>query len=296
MAQVADFELLRPLGEGGMGLVFVAKSPRYPHPVALKVLRPEASEQDLKRFQAEAKAMARLEHPNLIRIFEHNRSREGRWYLAMELVEGGSLDRRLDELGPLPPLEAIAMGVEMASALTCAHEAGILHRDLKPHNVLVDPQGHARLSDFGLAKVLDAEALTRPGDLIGTPVYMAPEQALAESAADARTDIYGLGATLYHLVTGRRPFEGKGITQVLLKIVKEPPRPPREIRPEIPPGLEAVILRCMSKERGDRYESAVAVQQALETCLKPKPKGCLKSCPILGGGLLLACAGLALLS
>ena len=292
MAQVADFQLIRRLGEGGMGLVFVAQSPRYPAPVALKVLKPDSTEQDLKRFQAEAKAMSRLEHPNLVRIFEHNRSREGHWYMAMELIEGGSLDKRLEDHGPLPPAEAIAMAVSMASALACAHAAGILHRDLKPHNVLIDGAGQAHLSDFGLAKVLDAEALTRPGEVIGTPVYMAPEQALAEGAVDARTDVYGLGATLYHLVTGRRPFEAKGITQLLLKIVKEPPRAPREIRPEIPPGLEAVILRCMSKERAQRYADAGEVQRALEGSLKPAKRGCLKSCPALGGaGLLLALGG-----
>ena len=251
-----------------MGHVFAAQSPRYPGLVALKILHPESTELEVKRFQAEAKAVARLEHPNIVRVFEQRQSPEGHHYMAMELVDGESIDARVLREGPMDPQRAAELGRVLASALTCAHEEGILHRDLKPHNVLIDGAGHVRLTDFGLAKVEGGEALTRPGQVLGTPAYMSPEQALAERARiDARTDVYGLGATLYHVLTGRLPFTGKGVTQVLTKIVSTPPKPLREVRPEIPESLERVVLRCMSKESEKRYQSAADLERALASFL-----------------------------
>jgi eukaryotic-like serine/threonine-protein kinase len=249
-----------------MGLVFAAESPRYKGPVALKVLRPECEEQEIRRFQAEAKAVARLEHPHIVKVFEQRLSPEGHHYMAMELVDGESIHARVLREGPLAPELAAELGATLASALVCAHEAGVLHRDLKPHNVLIDSAGHARLTDFGLAKVAGTEALTRTGEVLGTPSYMSPEQALADrERIDVRTDVYGLGATLYHMLTGRLPFKGKGVTAVLTKIVGAPPKPLREVRPEIPERLEEIVLRCMSKESEKRFQSATALEAALKT-------------------------------
>jgi eukaryotic-like serine/threonine-protein kinase len=268
MDQVGDFRITRALGEGGMGLVFAAECPRFEVPVALKVLRPESTVKEVKRFQAEAKAVARLEHPNVIRVFEQRQSPEGHHYMAMELVKGEALDLRVKREGPVPPEAAAEMGVAMASALAAAHAAGVLHRDLKPSNVLIDGDDRVVLTDFGLAKVVGSEALTRTGEVLGTPVYMAPEQALAQREdIDVRTDVYGLGATLYHVLTGRLPFQGKGVTQVLTKIVRTPPRPLREVRPEIPEKLEAVVLRCMEKDQAKRYPSAEHLERALQSYL-----------------------------
>lgn len=252
-----------------MGLVFAANCPRFEGTIALKVLRPESDALEVKRFQAEARAVARLEHPNIVRVFEQRQSPEGHHYMAMELVVGESIDARVLREGPMPPERAAELGAAMASALTCAHEAGVLHRDLKPHNVLIDAAGHVRLTDFGLAKIAGAEALTRTGQVLGTPAYMSPEQALAErERIDVRTDVYGLGATLYHILTGRLPFQGKGVTAVLTKIVSAPPKPLREIRPEIPEALERIVLRCMSKESEKRFQSAADLQAALESHLR----------------------------
>jgi len=268
MQQVGDFRITRALGEGGMGLVFAAECPRFQTQVALKVLRPEATEKEIKRFQAEAKAVARLDHPHIIRVFEQRQSPEGHYYMAMELISGEALDARIKREGPLEPEAAAQMGVAMASALTAAHTAGVLHRDLKPSNVLIDRDDHVVLTDFGLAKVVGSEALTRTGEVLGTPVYMAPEQALAQREdIDVRTDVYGLGATLYNLLTGRLPFQGKGVTQVLTKIVRTPPKPLREIRPEIPEKLEAIVLRCMEKDRDKRFPSAGHLEKALQAHL-----------------------------
>lgn len=268
MQQVGDFQLTRALGEGGMGLVFAARCPRFESEVALKVLRPEATPKEVKRFQAEAKAVARLEHPHIIRVFEQRQSPQGHHYMAMELIQGEALDVRVKREGPVEPEAAARMGIAMASALGAAHAAGVLHRDLKPSNVLIDGDDHVVLTDFGLAKVVGSEALTRTGEVLGTPVYMAPEQALAQREdIDVRTDVYGLGATLYHLLTGRLPFQGKGVTQVLTKIVRTPPRPLREVRPEIPEKLEAIVLRCMEKEPAKRFPSAAHLEKALQAHL-----------------------------
>ncbi|MGE0711982.1 MAG: serine/threonine-protein kinase [Planctomycetota bacterium] len=290
MEQIGDFEVERELGRGGMGVVYLARSPRLSEPVALKVLQPGADAQDVKRFQQEARAVARLRHPGIVRVLEHDKTRDGKWYMAMELVDGEPLDRVLARDGPLTPPRGAAMALELVKALEFAHESKVLHRDIKPANILLQRDGRVRLTDFGLAKVLGTESLTRTGDVIGTPVYMSPEQARAQrDRIDERTDIYQLGATFYHLLTGRRPFDGKGIGEVLVMIVREPPRRPSTYRPEIPDALEAIVLRCMEKDPVKRFQSAAELRAALEALvgrpsLGQRLRGWLRSCPFLGGG------------
>ncbi len=300
-ARVADFEVVRELGRGGVGAVYEARSPRFSEPVALKALLEQADEPTLKRFQAEARAAGRLRHENIVRVLEHGQAPDGRWYLAMELIEGESIDARIERDGPLPPREAAHLALELADALGYAHEAGVLHRDLKPHNVLIDRAGTVRLTDFGLAKVLSeskSQALTRTGDILGTPVYMSPEQARGERGAiGPATDVYGLGAALYHMLTGRTPVEGDSLTAVLLHIAQRPPRPLRSVRPEVPPELEAIVARCLEKEPGDRYPDAFALARALNAFLGqrggPAGPGGLAPRLVLGGAAgLLALLGL----
>ncbi|MCW8142143.1 MAG: serine/threonine protein kinase [Planctomycetota bacterium] len=263
------YVLTRELGRGGMGVVFAARDPALGREVAIKVVLAPAPPADLlERFRLEAATAARLSHPGVVKVHEAGVER-GRPYFVQELVEGESLQARLDRAGPLPPVEAARLVRELALAVEHAHAQGVLHRDLKPANALVTPAGRVCLVDFGLAKdALAGGDLTRTGELLGTLGFMAPEQAGdGAKRVDARADVYGLGATLYALLTGRPPFAGGSPVQVVRRLLEEPPTPPTRERPEVPPALEALVLRCLAKEPGRRPASAADLAAALDRAI-----------------------------
>jgi WD40 repeat protein len=272
---VGDYELRAELGRGGMGVVYRARQVSLNRPVAVKLIRSGelAGEDELRRFQNEAKAVAQLDHPGIVPVYEVG-EHYGRRYFSMKLVSGGSLADRLTAYRD-NPRAAAAILVEAAEAVHHAHVRGILHRDLKPANILVDDEGHPQITDFGLAKRVEAEdeaELTTSGALLGTPAYMAPEQALGRrSAITTATDVHGLGAVLYALLTGRAPFLGDSLMDTLTQVKEQPPVPPRKLNPKAPSDLEVMCLKCLEKDPRRRYTSAQALADDLQAWLEGRP-------------------------
>jgi WD40 repeat protein len=252
------YESLEVLGRGGMGVVYRARDTRLGRVVALKVLRAgdQAGEEDLARFRAEAEAVARMQHPHIVQIFEVG-EHEGRAFCALEYVGGGSLARRLGGT-PLPARDAAALVETLAGAVQYAHDRRVLHRDLKPANVLLTEDGTPKVADFGLAKRLDVEdGRTRTGAVMGTPAYMAPEQAAGDARAlGPAADVYALGAILYECLTGRPPFLAETPLATLEQVRAREPVPVRALNPKVPRDLETVCLKCLRKEPARRYPSA----------------------------------------
>ncbi len=266
MKTVGPYEIHEEIARGGMGVVYRAHDPRVGRDVALKLLLEfEANPDELERFKIEAEALARLKHPGVVSVHDLG-WHQGKPYLVMDLVEGESLDARLKRGGPLDTTTTRALFVELANALQAVHEAGILHRDLKPQNVLVTPEGRGVLIDFGLAKLSadGRKSLTQSGTIMGTPAYMAPEQARGQRRKLCpRTDVYGLGATLYTALTGHPPFEGASTLGVLSKVCEDEPLLPRQLRPEADRQLERVCLRSLAKAPENRYPNCAAFAAAL---------------------------------
>ena len=260
----AKYQLLRPIGRGGFGVVWLATDRDLERPVALKFLS-EAGAVDVARFRREARFAARLDHPAVVEVYELAEF-GGRWFIAMEFLEGGNLDEV--ELSPRQLAQALR---EVAAALAIAHRHGIVHRDIKPENILLDAAGRPHVTDFGIAADVRREGtseLEEEGTVVGTPDLMAPEQARGETARiDARTDVYALGVTLYALLTGARPFARGSLLATLTAVLRDAPRPPRELDPEIPQALEAIALRCMQKARSARFPHMEAVVAALDAYL-----------------------------
>lgn len=283
MPDLPGYEILGRLGRGGMGMVYKALQQRLNRAVALKQLACRR-ERDMARARREAESLARLQHPNIVQIFEVI-EHEGRVYLALELVEGGPLSARLD--GKPQPVEASARLIEtLARAIHYAHLRDIVHRDLKPSNVLLaKSEAHAdfssaawsgffpKLTDFGIAKQLNlADADTREGDVIGTPGYMAPEQAGGETGqAGPATDVYSLGVLLYELLTGRMPLLGIHVLDTLQRVRNEEPIPPRRLQPRVPRDLNTICLKCLQKDPRQRYASAQDLADDLQRFLDHKP-------------------------
>ncbi|MEO6951476.1 MAG: protein kinase [Polyangia bacterium] len=265
------YRLTSRLGQGGMGTVYRGVHTLMDKPVAVKILRGELATdaEAVSRFHREARSASRLDHEHCIRVSDFGQSDDGLLFLAMELLEGRSLGQRLRE-ERVSHAEAASIAYDIALALEHAHEAGVIHRDLKPDNVFLARRARGReivkVLDFGLAKLASdsgkSHSITRDGTVFGTPEYMAPEQAQGEPL-DARTDLYSLGVLLYRMTTGVLPFRGDTFVQTLTKHVREIPKPPHELAPDIPPALETIILRCLEKRPKDRYASAGAVAEAL---------------------------------
>ncbi len=266
------YDLLEKLGRGGVGVVYKARQRGLNRLVALKHLRagPHAEREERTRFQTEGEALARVRHPNVVQVYEVG-EHEGQPYLTMELVAGGSLARRLAR-GPLPPREAAELVRVVALAVEAIHRAGVVHRDLKPGNVLLEADGTPKVSDFGLAKLLDAEAEhTLTGAVLGTASYMAPEQAGGRSRhVGPAADVWALGTILYECLTGRRPFQGPSRAATLDLVQKQEPARPGRCRP-VCPDLEAVCLKCLEKSPAKRYASAAALADDLGRWLEGKP-------------------------
>jgi hypothetical protein len=264
LTHLGPYEVGEELARGGMGAVFRGRHADLGREVALKIVL-NAQGNALARFLREAKATARLRHPNIVALHSFG-SEGGLPYLAMDLVEGRSLKEQIEEEGALDEAKAARIAEALASALSCAHAQGILHRDVKPANVLLDGKdGQPLLTDFGLAKLeSEQESITRTGTSLGTPVYMPPEQAKGDKARmDERSDVYSVGATLYELLTGSPPFSGTSAVNVMVAVVHKDPAPPSSLRPGLDPALEAICLRCMRKLRDERYPSAQALGDAL---------------------------------
>ncbi|MEZ6185278.1 MAG: serine/threonine-protein kinase [Planctomycetota bacterium] len=265
--RIGRFELRREIARGGMGIVFEAYDPDLRQRVALKLLHPWSAADDETRFRREAQVIARLRHPNVVRVYALGRDC-GRSYLVLDYVDGESLAQRLERVGgTLSGLEAIDVLEPIARAAHYAHCRGVVHRDLKPANVLLPRLGGPQLVDFGLAKDLTASnPLTQHGELLGTPPYMAPEQVVG-APLDSRTDVYGLGATLYRTLTGRHPYDG-ALLEVLDAVVNAPVPCPSDVV-EVDPRLAAISRRCMAKDPAQRYPTAEAVAEALAACRAP---------------------------
>ncbi len=263
--QIPGYELLGELGRGGMGVVYKARQLRLKRLVALKMIRAggQADLEDLARFRLEAEAAARLQHANIVQIHEVG-EHDGQPFFSLELVDGGSLERRLAG-GPLPPRDAAALVATLARAMHYAHEQGVVHRDLKPANVLLARDGTPKITDFGLAKQLDADSgQTRSGVILGTPNYMAPEQAEGRTKEiGPPADVYALGAVLYECLTGRPPFRGASVLETLLQVRTQEPVPPRRHRAQVPRDLETVCLKCLEKDPRKRYPSALSLADDL---------------------------------
>ena len=257
------YEIQRELGEGSAAVVFLARDKRLDRLVALKVLRPELSRDHeyAARLQREARAVASLSHPNIVAIYDYGHSVELS-YIAMEYVAGGNLKTLIERQGRLSPAQALAVAQQILAALAAAHEKGIVHRDIKPHNILLTPEMVVKVADFGLARAGNVE-LTGSGLALGTALYMSPEQALGERVSPA-SDIYSFGVVLYEMLAGRPPFQGGNAVEVALRHVREEPPRPSAISPGIPARLEAIAMRALEKSAERRWASAREAIQALE--------------------------------
>jgi serine/threonine protein kinase/tetratricopeptide (TPR) repeat protein len=273
LGELGDYELLEEVGRGGQGVVFRARQKSLNRTVALKVisLGQWASKAHLKRFRLEAEAAARLEHPGIVPIHEVG-ERDGSCYFSMKFVEGGQLDE-VARREPMPIRRAVELIAKVAHTVHYAHEHGILHRDIKPGNILLDAKGEAHLTDFGLARLVESESsVTQTLDVLGTPSYMAPEQAVGNNAAvSSATDVYGLGAVLYQLLTGHPPFAGGTTYETIKLLLDTEPRQPRLLNPKIDRDLSTMSLKCLEKDPKRRYSSALALAQDLERWLKHEP-------------------------
>jgi serine/threonine protein kinase/tetratricopeptide (TPR) repeat protein len=273
LGELGDYELLEEIGRGGQGVVFRARQKSLNRIVALKVINlgQWASRAHLKRFRREAEASASLDHPGIVPIHEVD-ERDGSCYFSMKFVEGGQLDE-VTKREPIPIRSAVELIAKVARTVHYAHEHGILHRDIKPGNILLDAKGEPHLTDFGLARLVESESsVTHTLDVLGTPSYMAPEQAVGNNAAiSSVTDVYGIGAVLYQLLTGHPPFAGGATYETIKLLLDTEPRHPRLLNPKLDRDLSTICLKCLEKDPTRRYPSALALADDLERWLKHEP-------------------------
>jgi serine/threonine-protein kinase len=275
--RLGPYHLKQRLGAGGMGEVYLAEHRLLKRPCAVKLIRPEhaGDPELLRRFEREVRATAELTHPNTVAIYDYGHAEDGTFYYVMEHLSGPNLDELVQQYGPLPPARAIFFLRQLCGALHEAHTAGLVHRDIKPSNVIVCRHGGlhdvVKLLDFGLVRAAggggaEQTRLTAKGIVLGTPAYMAPEQARGAEAADARSDLYSLGALAYFLLTGRPPLQRETALETLMAHLKEPVPPLTDWRPDVPADLQSVVLRCLEKDASNRFPDAPALEKALAGC------------------------------
>src|SRR3954464_14545263 len=286
------YKIIRKLGAGGMADVYLAEDQELGRRVAIKILndRHAADDQFVERFRREAKNAAGLSHPNIVSIYDRGDS-EGTYYIAMEYLEGRSLKELIVSRGSAPVRTAIEDARQILAAVGAAHKQGIVHRDIKPHNVLVGPEGRLKVTVFGIARS-GASQMTEVGSIIGTAQYLSPEQARG-SQVDQTSDIYSVGVVLYELLTGQVPFTGDTPLEIAMKHLSEVPKPPSELREDVPPDLDMVVVRALAKDPSERYQSAEEMDADLERILNGLPVGedtAAAATAVLSGSGLLAAA------
>jgi serine/threonine protein kinase len=272
IGRLGNYRVLKVLGSGGMGIVFQAEDLKLRRQVALKVMKKSMAQSAVNRgrFMREAVTAASIEHDHIVPIYEINEDRQVP-YLAMKLLVGESLEDRLNRVGKLPIDEVLRIGKEIAEGLGAAHEKGLIHRDIKPANIwLEEGKGRVKIVDFGLAAWTESGdiRLTQENFLVGTPMYMSPEQASGDIPLDHRTDLFSLGSVMYRMCTGTLPFKGKTTLNVLAALATKKPRTPRERNPEVPMALSGLIMQLLQKRPDDRPRSAMAVVASLEDILR----------------------------
>ncbi|HET7501360.1 MAG TPA: serine/threonine-protein kinase [Kofleriaceae bacterium] len=286
-SSVGPYRVVRKIGEGGMGAVYLGEHTLIGRRAAIKVLLPELSSkrESVDRFFNEARATIAISDPGIVQVFDFGFTADNVAYIVMELLEGEQLNLRLSRLGMLTPADALRVCRQAAGSLGAAHAAGIVHRDLKPENLYMvrDPEApggeRVKILDFGIAKLSDEvldRVRTRTGAVLGTPVYMSPEQCHGADKVDFRADIYSLGCVLFHLLTGRPPFDMPGMGAVISAHLREPAPAPSSLVPQLPPGIDEIVLRCLEKAPEARFATMIELQQACDVILAR----------ITGGGLL----------
>jgi serine/threonine-protein kinase len=285
------YELLGVLGHGGMATVYGARDLALGRTVAVKVLSPglAADPRLLERFEQEARAAAALNHPNVAQVYDSGQD-GGDHFIVMEAVAGETLAALLRRRGTLPIGRAVAIAMDVLTALDVAHEKGIVHSDVSPGNVMLTRDGAVKVLDFGIARALEGGGPAQTTSVLGTAAYLSPEQAAA-LPFDGRADLYALGCVTYQMLAGRPPFEGGSPLHVAARHVHEAPRPLRELRPEVPPPVEALVLRALSKHPEERHSSAAAMRRALERAVAGGPSGKGDGHQRCGGGPARAAAG-----
>jgi eukaryotic-like serine/threonine-protein kinase len=279
LRELGRYRLTRRLGAGAMGEVYLAEHTLLRRPCAVKLIRPgpDGGDRLAARFEREVQATAALTHPNTVEIYDYGRAEDGTFYYAMEYLPGLNLDQLVTRHGPLPASRVIHLLRQVCGALREAHGVGLIHRDVKPANIIVCRRGGAhdvvKLLDFGLVRAAGPGEgrLTLDGAVAGTPEYLSPEQAEGRAELDGRSDVYNLGCVAYFLLTGRPPFQKDTALQLLYAHAREPVRSPTAVRPDVPADLERVVLRCLEKDRGRRFQDVAALDQALAACRPAEP-------------------------
>jgi serine/threonine protein kinase len=268
---LGPYRIMEQVGRGGMATVYKAYQPAMDRHVAVKVLSAHFMQDPsfVERFEREARTIARLEHPHILPVHDYGKAPDGTTYIVMRYINAGTLSDLLKQ-GPLSVNEIVHLFSQIGDALAYAHEQGILHRDMKPSNILIDPRNQAFLTDFGLARIIEGDSHLTGSMIVGTPAYMAPEQGQGRPA-DKRSDIYALGVVLYEMVTGRPPFEAETPMAVMIKHMTEPLPLPSTLNPNLSPAVERVILKALAKEPEARYQSVTDMVRVLQEAVTEMP-------------------------
>ncbi len=274
ISQLGRYEVIGELGQGAMGIVYKAKDPLIDRIVAIKTINLnqalEEKEEYEARFYQEAKAAGRLSHPNIVTIYDVGKSGDVA-YIAMEFLQGRELREALNET-PLPPLDQVLdIVVQVAQGLAYAHEHGIVHRDVKPSNVMVVRDGHVKITDFGIARMASASVRTQTGMVLGSPKYMSPEQVMGK-ATDQRSDIFSLGVMLYEMLTGQVAFNGENVNAIMYQILNTVPPPPSTLNPAVPDMLNFIVAKALAKSLDERYNDAGELANDLRACRDTVPR------------------------